>query len=295
MRRFTIPILTVLLFAAIAVGLIHSQRYWSMIEENESAQDKKKPESAPPLKVANSAPEKIKRNPLPTFVSPEKNESSQPKRVVTLQKLKPPKLPPEKIKREPLPTFASTVKKKPTHPKPVAALQKQNQLELPVNKYKIRTTPPPTPRRKKNEPIQVASVSQKQKSVPPALPMGASFLEQAQKALREGIDPAGAVALAKSIPENPNHTDAAFLLLEYAAESGNPQAALAVGHFYDPIHTESGGSIRKNPETAYEWYQTALAKGQKEAEKRLTKLHQWAEKEASKGNSQAKDLLKNWQ
>lgn len=258
MRRFTIPILTVLLLAAISVGLIHSHRYWSMIEENESAQNKRKPEPMPPLKVAKSAPEKIKITPLPTFVSSEKNESTQRERVVTLQQLKPPELPTEKIKSEPLPTFASKVNKEPAQSDSIATLQKQNPSEL------------------------------------PAFSMDGSILEQAQKALREGIDPAGAVALAKSLPENPNHSDAAFLLLEYAAESGNLEAALAVGHYYDPIHTESGGSIQKNPETAYGWYQTALVKGKKDAEKHLAKLHQWAEKEASTGNTQAKNLLRNW-
>ena len=89
---------------------------------------------------------------------------------------------------------------------------------------------------------------------PPSYPPDAPVLEQARKALREGIDPDAALALAKSLPDRPERADAAFLLLEYAAENGNREAALAVGHFYDPTRDTPSGTIRKNPLTAYEWY-----------------------------------------
>jgi TPR repeat protein len=100
--------------------------------------------------------------------------------------------------------------------------------------------------------------------------------------------------MAKALPDRPERADAAFLLLEYAAESGNAEAALAVGRFYDPAYEGSSGSIRKNPTTAFEWYQEALAKGQKQAHNQLAKLRLWVEEKAKQGSSQAKELLNSW-
>lgn len=129
---------------------------------------------------------------------------------------------------------------------------------------------------------------------PPSYPPDAPVLEQAREALREGISPADAVTMAKALPDRPERADAAFLLLEYAAESGNAEAALAVGRFYDPAYEGSSGSIRKNPTTAFEWYQEALTKGQKQAHNQLAKLRLWVEEKAKQGSSQAKELLDSW-
>jgi len=129
---------------------------------------------------------------------------------------------------------------------------------------------------------------------PPSYPPDAPVLEQAREALREGISPADAVTMAKALPDRPERADAAFLLLEYAAESGNAEAALAVGRFYDPAYEGSSGSIRKNPTTAFEWYQEALTKGQKQAHNQLAKLRLWVEEKAKQGSSQAKELLNSW-
>ena len=130
---------------------------------------------------------------------------------------------------------------------------------------------------------------------PPSYPPDAPLLEQARKALREGIEPPEAVALAKSLPEHPERADAAFLLLEYAADSGNPEAALEVGRYYDPAYKGPGGSIRKNPATAYEWYQEAMAGGQEKAKGQLANLRQWVEEQAVQGSGEARKLLKIWQ
>ncbi len=129
---------------------------------------------------------------------------------------------------------------------------------------------------------------------PPSYAPDAPVLEQAREALREGISPAEAVTMAKALPDRPERADAAFLLLEYAAESGNAEAALAVGRFYDPAYEGSSGSIRKNPTTAFEWYQEALAKGQKQAHNQLAKLRLWVEEKAKQGSSQANERLNSW-
>ena len=113
---------------------------------------------------------------------------------------------------------------------------------------------------------RMANLPPKETTAPPPLSPSyspdAPVIEQARKALREGIDPSEALALAKSLPERPERADAAFLLLEYAADSRNAQAALAVGRYYDPTHEGPSGTIRKNPATAYDWYQMALAGGE---------------------------------
>ncbi|MBW2585252.1 MAG: hypothetical protein JRE36_17330 [Deltaproteobacteria bacterium] len=100
---------------------------------------------------------------------------------------------------------------------------------------------------------------------PPSYTPDAPVLEKARKALREGITPEAALALAKALPESPERRDAAFLLLEFAADSGNAEAALAVARYYDPTDKAPSGTIRKNPETAYGWYTEALAGGQETA------------------------------
>lgn len=129
---------------------------------------------------------------------------------------------------------------------------------------------------------------------PPTYSPDAPVLEKVRKALREGITPEEAVAMAKSLPESPERADAAFLLLEYAADSGNAEAALAVGGYYDPTDTAPSGTIRKNPETAYGWYRDALKGGQEKAKANLAQLHSWIEKQASDGSSEARELLNNW-
>ena len=129
---------------------------------------------------------------------------------------------------------------------------------------------------------------------PPSYTPDAPALEKARKALREGISPEDALALAKSLPESPERADAAFLLLEFAADSGNAEAALAVARYYDPTDKEPSGTIRKNPETAYDWYTDALAGGQENAKTRLAQLRSWTEEQAAQGSIEARDLLDTW-
>lgn len=129
---------------------------------------------------------------------------------------------------------------------------------------------------------------------PPSYPPNAPLLEQARKALKEGIDPNEALALARSLPKRSEQADAAFLLLEYAAEGGNAGAALALGRFYDPTYKGPSGTIRKNLTTAYEWYVEASAGGQEKARNYLTTLRQWVEVQAKQGSVEAQELLSRW-
>ena len=145
---------------------------------------------------------------------------------------------------------------------------------------------------------RMANLPPKTEAIPPPAPPSyapdAPVLEQARKALREGITPEDAVVMAKSLPESPERADAAFLLLEYAADSGNAEAALAVARYYDPTDKEPSGTIRKNAETSYVWYTEAVAGGQDDAKIRLTQLRGWVEEQANQGSFEARELLKTW-
>ena len=133
------------------------------------------------------------------------------------------------------------------------------------------------------------------KPVPPPYSTDAPLLEQVRKAMRKGIDPQDAVALAKSLPQKPERADAAFILLEYAGEAGHAEAALIVARYFDPTSTDDSGTIIKDPAAAYEWYQVALSGGQSEAQNHLSELRQWVQKEAAQGSREAREVLTNWQ
>ncbi len=151
---------------------------------------------------------------------------------------------------------------------------------------------------KKTELPRMANLPPKKEAIPPPPPPSyspdAPVLEKARQALRDGISPEDAVVLAKSLPESPERADAAFLLLEYAADSGLAEAALAVGRYYDPTNDEPSGTIRKNPETAHGWYLEAKAGGQDDANTWLEQLRSWVEKRADEGSIEARELLNNW-
>lgn len=132
------------------------------------------------------------------------------------------------------------------------------------------------------------------KPVPPPYSPDAPLLEQVRETMRKGIDPEDAVALAKSLPQKPERADAAFILLEYAAEAGHAEAALIVARYFDPTSTDDSGTIIKDPAAAYEWYQVALSEGQPEAQNHLSDLRQWVQKEAAKGSREAREILANW-
>lgn len=128
----------------------------------------------------------------------------------------------------------------------------------------------------------------------PAYTDKAVALAKAREALKKGIDPAEAVKLAKNLPDSDEKPDAVFLLLEYAADSGDMDAALEVGRFYDPTDDIPSGSIQKNASQAYDWYKDALFEGRKAAEAKLTRLKKWVEQHAAQGDKKAKELLKRW-
>jgi len=160
-----------------------------------------------------------------------------------------------------------------------------------LTKGKIETEKPAELPRMANQPPK----KEAPEPITPSYTPDAPLLEQVREAMRKGIDPDGALAMAKTLPDKPERADAAFILLEYAAEAQNGEAALEVARYFDPTYAGDSGTIVKDPEVAYDWYQLALSEGLFEAEIHISNLKQWVTKQAEDGSYQARELLKQWQ
>jgi len=88
----------------------------------------------------------------------------------------------------------------------------------------------------------------------------------------------------------------AQLLYFYAARGGNAAAQFELAAMNDPNHHGRATSLLAEPDPfqAYKWYSAALEHGSREAQGRLDALHDWTEKAAAEGNSEAERLLLQW-
>ena len=136
-----------------------------------------------------------------------------------------------------------------------------------------------------------------QNQTAPAASANQSPLAAAREQLRGEARPEMSLALAKPMRKagaGAEESDAAFLLLEDAAQKGNVEAMLLVGQFYDPVSSLPRGSIPVDMGQAKHWYEQARQKGQAEAAKALDALRVQVQTEADKGNAEARSLLQNW-
>ena len=125
-----------------------------------------------------------------------------------------------------------------------------------------------------------------------------SPLASAREQLRGQALPDVSLAMAKPMRKadaQPEETDAAFLLLEDAAQKGDAEAMFLVGQFYDPASTLPRGSIPADLTQAKRWYDQAAQKGQPQAKAALDKLKEHARALEAKGDAEARALLQNWQ
>lgn len=74
-----------------------------------------------------------------------------------------------------------------------------------------------------------------------------------------------AFVLAKTMPSTEEGLDARFLLLELAAEGNILEAQMAVAEIYDPNHEAPTGTIMKDPEQAFYWYEQVIANPQEKS------------------------------
>ena len=147
----------------------------------------------------------------------------------------------------------------------------------------LRATPPPPP------PMAPQTPATRQEAAAPQ--------QTAREHLRGTADPATSLELARPLrtPKAGNdESDAAFLLLEDAAQKGNAEAMFLVGQFYDPQSKLPRGSIPADMSQAKHWYDNAKSKGYAEADKALAALRRHVEGEAAKGNAEASLLLREW-
>ncbi|MBR2611286.1 hypothetical protein [Desulfovibrio sp.] len=160
----------------------------------------------------------------------------------------------------------------------------------------LRATPPPPPPMAPQAPAaQQETPAGTEKA--PAAPAAMAPLQQAREHLRGTADPATSLELARPLrtPQAGNdESDAAFLLLEDAAQKGNAEAMFLVGQFYDPQSALPRGSIPADMSQAKHWYEKAKSKGAAEADKALAALRRHVEGEAAKGNAEASLLLREW-
>lgn len=103
-------------------------------------------------------------------------------------------------------------------------------------------------------------------------------------------DPARAMELASELPaDTDEQKDSIFRLYYYAAESGNPEAAMKYAECVDPA-TPAWGSITKNGAEAYHYY--GQAPNGQEAQARV---RSWIEEYARRGNASAREWLREIQ
>jgi TPR repeat protein len=89
----------------------------------------------------------------------------------------------------------------------------------------------------------------------------------------------------------------AQLMYFFAARGGNADAAFELANMNDPNHFSPESSLMQKPDPfqAYKWYAQARDAGNGTAEQRLTELHAWAEQQADEGDTEAEQLLLQWE
>ncbi len=123
-------------------------------------------------------------------------------------------------------------------------------------------------------------------------------LSSARTLLQSGAGSAALLDKAKAMLSpgaSEESADAAFLLVEQAAQNGdNAEAMFMLGQFYDPSAAITRGTIQPDLMQAHDWYKKAAGQGQGEASAALNSLRQTVESKASTGDREAQSLLRNW-
>ena len=115
--------------------------------------------------------------------------------------------------------------------------------------------------------------------------------------LRHGGADTGSTAFAEAERQRESgQTEDAYLLYFFAAKQGSAEAALALGTLADPAYFVPQGGVLDlaDPGQAYKWYRMAADNGNREAERRLGALLDWAKNSAAAGDEQAHRLMLQW-
>ncbi len=152
---------------------------------------------------------------------------------------------------------------------------------------------PPAPDQPAAEPPAASPEAAAPEEAAPAKP-----LSSARTLLQSGAGSAALLDKAKAMLSpgaSEESADAAFLLVEQAAQNGdNAEAMFMLGQFYDPSAAITRGTIQPDLMQAHDWYKKAAGQGQGEASAALNSLRQTVESKASTGDREAQSLLRNW-
>ena len=103
------------------------------------------------------------------------------------------------------------------------------------------------------------------------------------------------MAQAASFVSEGNLADA-HLAFFFAAREGNVKAMMTLAEMSDPTLFQSENNLLDKADAlqAYKWYKRAINSGFEPARARLDNLYRWAEAEARFGNTEASQLLLNF-
>lgn len=163
--------------------------------------------------------------------------------------------------------------------------------------FLLRSADAPMARDPARTPLVAGNATRQDAPSTPATPKPQSAppapLTMAREHLKAGGDPAQSLKLARDM-DTPEAADAAFLLVEDAAQKGNTEAMLRLAAFYDPVDTRPKGSIMTDPAQARLWYSRAKDNGNAAAALALAALRARLEADAAKGHNDAKAVLREW-
>ncbi len=126
---------------------------------------------------------------------------------------------------------------------------------------------------------------------PPVAPKTLSPLEEVRELFRRGANLAEMETVMERLDGRDGAEDAVFLLARALADH-EPKYRLRCAEFLDPTDTRPTGSIRKNPEAAYDEYELARKGGDENAAQAQARLLEWAKEQAGQGDPEAARL---WQ
>lgn len=134
--------------------------------------------------------------------------------------------------------------------------------------------------------------------VAPQPEVAARPISQARTLLQGGAASADLLNTARpmlSAQASEESSDAAFLLIEQAAQNGdNAEAMYLLAQFYDPNTTLPRGTIQPDLAQAHDWYKKARDKGYGDADASLASLKEACEAKANTGDREARELLQRW-
>lgn len=144
---------------------------------------------------------------------------------------------------------------------------------------------------------QVETIPEESLQTEALIPPGARAREMIQQVRAQGepYDFEQLMASASKFASEGSLADA-HLMFFFAAREGHVEAMMMMAEMSDPTLFRAENNLLDKADAiqAYKWYRLALDKGFEPARSRLENLHQWARAESDYGNTDAQQLLLNY-